>query len=93
MMNKLSADQEDRELELFSKLAELAAEFGNLTVIIAMQQVLEMEVEEDACCTTCQRKAAWWHREFSRLQNSYKQEFPEHEAVARINSPMPGMVQ
>jgi hypothetical protein len=93
MMNKLTADQEDRGLELFSTLAELAAEFGNLTVIVAMQQVLEVEVEEDACCVTCQRKTEWLHRELSRLLTSYEQEFPEHEAVARINSQSPRLVQ
>jgi hypothetical protein len=95
MMNKLSADQEDRGLELFSTLVEMATEFGNLTVIEAMQQVLKMEVEQDGCCTTCQRKAEWWNRELSQLLCRYHREFPEISAVARINSlgPRGGLIQ
>jgi hypothetical protein len=81
--------------DLFETVAGLAEEFGSLTVIVAVQQVLEMEVEQDACCTTCQRKAEWFHRELSRLLNRYEQEFPEISAVARINSlgPRGGLIQ
>jgi hypothetical protein len=86
-------EREDMEQELFEVVAGLVAEFGNLTVIEAMQQVLEMEVEEQACCVTCERKSIWLNRELSRLLARYEQEFPEHEAVARINHPMPGLVQ
>jgi hypothetical protein len=86
-------EQEDMEQELFGAVAQLTAEFGNLTVIVAIQRVLEMEVEENGCCVACQRKAGWWHRELSRLLTKYQGEFPEIPAVARINSPMPGLVQ
>jgi hypothetical protein len=71
--------------ELFEAVAELAAEFGNLTVIEATQQVLEMEAEENACCTTCQRKAIWLNRELLRLLSRYQCDFPEISAVERIN--------
>jgi hypothetical protein len=83
------------EQELFEIVAELVAEFGNLTVIEVMQQLLEMEVEEDACCTTCQRKSIWLNREVSRLLSRYQREFPDIPAVARINSlgPRGGLIQ
>jgi hypothetical protein len=86
-------EQEDMERELFVAVTELVAEFGNLTVIAAMQEVLEMEVEENACCVTCETKARWWHRELLRLLSRYEQEFPEIGAVARVNHPMPRLIQ
>jgi hypothetical protein len=94
-ITKKLMEQEDMEQELFEAVAGLAAEFGSLTVILAMQQVLEMEVEADACCTTCQRKSIWLNRELSRLLSRYQSEFPEMGAVARINSlgPRGGMIQ
>jgi hypothetical protein len=88
-------EHENMEQELFEAVAGLVAEFGNLTVIEVMQQVLEMEVEQDVCCTTCQRKSIWLNREVSRLLSRYQCEFPEISAVARINSlgPRGGLIQ
>jgi hypothetical protein len=77
--------REDMEQELFDAVAGLVAEFGSLTVIVAMQQVLDMQVEQDACCTTCQRKAEFWNRELSRLLGRYHEEFSDLGAVAKVN--------
>lgn len=89
----MNTDQEDRRLELFSTLVDFAEEFGNLGVIVAIHQLLEIQVEEDNCCVTCQRKAEWLHREVSRVLARYEQEFPQQGAMARINHGGVGQVQ
>jgi hypothetical protein len=86
-------EQEDMGLELFEAVAGLAEDFGNLTVIVAINELLAIEVSENACCVTCQRKAEWLHRQLSQLLTRYEMEFPEMGAVARINHRMPGLVQ
>lgn len=86
-------EQDDMRLELFSTLVDLAEELGNLGLIVAIHQLLEIQVEEDACCVRCQRKAQWWHREMSQLLARYEREFPEPGAVARINHSGSGLIQ
>ena len=86
-------DQEEERVEPFATVMELAQEYGNLDVIIAITHLLEFQLEEDACCTACQRKAEWWSREMSRLLARYEQEFPEMGAVGMINHAGPGTVQ
>jgi hypothetical protein len=89
----MNTEQEDERLEPFTTVMELANEYGNLEVIIAIQQLLAFQLEEDACCTTCQRKAEWWSREMSSLVARYEREFPEMGAVAMINHAGVGQVQ
>lgn len=86
-------DEIDTGLEIISRLAELAEDFGNLQLIVAIHQLLAIEVEEDFCCVSCQRKAEWWHREILRFLAQYQREFPEMGAVAKVNHPMPGLIQ
>jgi hypothetical protein len=82
----MSLDQEEERVEPFTTVMEMAQEYGNLEVIIAITQLMAFQQKEDAaCCTTCQRKAEWWSREMSQLVARYEREFPEDDAVARIN--------
>jgi hypothetical protein len=90
----MNTDQEEDRVEPFATVMELAHEYGNLEVIIAIHHLLAFQQEDDAaCCTTCQRKAEWWNREMSQLVARYEREFPEVGAVAKINHAGSGLIQ
>jgi hypothetical protein len=89
----MNTEQEHERLEPFTTVMELAKEYGNLEVIIAIRYLLEFQLEEETCCASCERKAQWWSREMSSLVARYKREFPEPGAVAMINHAGVGHVQ
>jgi hypothetical protein len=80
----MTTDQEER-VEPFATVMELALEYGNLEVIIALHYLLGFQLEEESCCVSYQQKAEWWNREMSQLMARYEMEFHEADAVARIN--------
>jgi hypothetical protein len=79
--------------ELVNTLVELTERYRHLMVIVAFNELLALEVEEDACCISCQRKADWLHGEISQLLAGYEREFPALPAVAQINHRGVGRVQ
>jgi hypothetical protein len=80
-------DQEDQRLQPISTLMKLAEDYGNLTLINAVTHLFAMEVEEDRCCVTCQRKAVWMLERLARLLNDFEEEFPPAPAVTKVNHP------
>jgi hypothetical protein len=79
--------------ELMNSLMAMSEQYGSLTVIEALNELLAMEVEQDACCVTCQRKAIWWHENLSRLITLFEKKFPTMQAVTRLNHPGSALVQ
>ena len=79
--------------DLINSIAAVAEEYGNLAIFVTLRELLAVEVQEDACCVLCQRKAQWMHGELSKLLARFENEFPATQAVARVNHPGSALVQ
>jgi hypothetical protein len=79
--------------QLVNSLIEMTAQYGNLTVIVALNEILAIEVEADACCVACQRKAVLLHDGLTQLLANYKKEFSVIRTVVTINSAGSQLVQ
>jgi hypothetical protein len=85
-MKDIITKEEDQRMETLTRLMQINPEVGSLAVVYALTELLAVEVEENLCCVTCQRKAVWWHTQLARLIEEYDEKFPEAEAVDLINS-------
>jgi hypothetical protein len=93
-MKDFIINQDDPRLQPISTLMELAEDYGNLSLINGVTHLFAIEVEEDRCCVSCQRKAVWMVERLTRLLNDFEKEFPPAPAVTKVNHPgLIGIVQ
>jgi hypothetical protein len=87
-------NQEDPRLQPISALMQLAEHHGNLQLISSLTHLFAIEVEEDRCCVSCQRKAVWMLERLVQLMDDFEKEFPPAPAVTKVNHPgLIGIVQ
>jgi hypothetical protein len=92
-MKDIIINQEDPRLQPISTLMKLAEDYGNLTLISGVTHLFAIEVEEDRCCVTCQRKAVWMLEKLVQLLKDFEEEFPAAPAVTKVNHPGARLIQ
>jgi hypothetical protein len=68
--------QEDRHLEPFNTIMELAINHGHFAILESLYELLEFERQQISHCVKCYRKTELLHTGLGQLLRTYGREFP-----------------
>jgi hypothetical protein len=80
-MKDIITDQENTQLEPFNTIMELATNHGQLAILEAIYELLELDREQIAHCAKCYRKTEMLHAGLGQLLRGYRREFPPRVEV------------
>jgi hypothetical protein len=80
-MKNILLEQEDALLQLFNTIMELATNHGQLAILQALYELLELDGEQIAHCAKCYRRTELLHSGLGQLLRAYRREFPPRVEV------------